>query len=163
MHERNDGVIALRHGFGKGIIVIPRYVALNVRLAGKDFVSTRFEDVRKQDGRAFARIVNVGLEAHAEHGDLRAWLHVARDAVGRPGGLAVVDEAGLVDERGDVFKLLVDEPRIDRDAVAAETACCISARSQPNASMQYRIIWKKDSRFASRFSKRMTVAVSSCP
>ena len=39
VHERNDGVIALRHGFGKGIIVVSRYVALNVRLAGKNLIA----------------------------------------------------------------------------------------------------------------------------
>jgi len=120
VHERNDGIIALRHGFGKGIIVIPRYVALNVRLAGKNLIAARFQDVRKQDGRAFARIVDVGLEAHAEHGDLRAGLHVARDAVRRPGGLAVVDKTGLVDERRDILELFMDEPRVDRDAVSAD-------------------------------------------
>ena len=100
--------------------MISRDVPLDIRLAGEDLIAAFFEDVRKEHGRAFARVVDVGLEAHAEHGDLRAGLYVARDAVGRPGGLAVVDEAGLVDERGDVFKLLVDEPRVDRDAVAAD-------------------------------------------
>ena len=88
VHEGDDGVVALRHGLFEGIVVISRDVPLDIRLAGEDLVAAFFEDVRKEHGRAFARVVDVGLEAHAEHGDLRAGLHVARDAVGRPGGLA---------------------------------------------------------------------------
>ena len=119
-------------------IVVSRYVALNVRLAGKNLIAARFQDVRKQDGRAFARIVNVGFEAHAEHGDLCAGLHVARNAVCRPGGLAVVDKTRLVDERRNILELLMDEPRVDRDAVSADTDAGGYARSLWGGSWQAR-------------------------
>ena len=71
VHEGDDGVVALRYGLFEGIVVISRDVPLDIRLAGEDLIAARFEDVRKEHGRAFARVGDVGLEAHAEHGDLR--------------------------------------------------------------------------------------------
>lgn len=120
MLERDNGVVAERHGLFQRVVFITCHVALNVRLAGDHSIAPVTQDVCKQDGGAFTRVVDVGLEAHAEHGDLCTGLHIARDAVSDPCGLAVVDQARLIDQRRDILEFLVDEPRIDGDAVSAD-------------------------------------------
>ncbi len=72
-------------------------------------------------GRAFAEIVDIGLEGEAEAGDRLAG--VGLDQLFGAGDhvvdLAVVDPARGADQRGFLGRAVDDEPGVDRDAVAA--------------------------------------------
>ena len=120
VRQGDDGVIARGHRLFPCVVREDGDVALDIRLTGNDLIAFFLEEICKQDGRALARVVDVGFEAHAEHGDLCAGLHVAADPLHDPFGLRVVDVPRLGDQRRDVLKFLMDEPRVDRDAVPAD-------------------------------------------
>ena len=101
------------------MIFVSCHITPDKRFAGNHLVALVLEDIGKQHRRALACVVDVRLEAHAKHRNLCPGLDVAPDALGDPRRLSVVDCPRLVNERRNVLKFFMDEPRVDRDTVPA--------------------------------------------
>ena len=120
MGQGDDGVVARCQRLLQAVVLEARHVALDEGLAGQNLIAPLGEDPGQLHRRAFADVVDIGLEAHAQHGHGAAGSDIPLDPVGHPGGLGVVDQPGLVDQGGDILELFVDKPGVHGDAVAAD-------------------------------------------
>ena len=122
MSQSNHKVVRLLEDLLEGNVRDTLYLCiLGERLAGDNVDALLLKNVAELDGRGLAQIVNVRLVGQAEHADrIRDLLQLGNDLAGNKDRLVLVALAGSEDDLGLRRELLVDEPRVDRDTVAAD-------------------------------------------
>ena len=122
MTQSNHKVVRLLEDLLEGNVRDALYLSvLGERLAGDNVDTLLLKNVAELDGRGLAQIVNIRLVGQAEHADrIRDLLHLGNDLAGNKDRLVLVALAGSEDDLGLRRELLVDEPRVDRDAVTAD-------------------------------------------